>query len=61
MVRGFSPPQWRWLGLGACLQGLVLLLDYFTPLGFADGVLYALPVALGTMARSQRAILLSRS
>lgn len=55
---GWISRQTRWLFGGAALQGLVLMEDYFTPLGFADGVLYALPIAVGTMARSQRTIVL---
>lgn len=51
-----KPMKWGWVGLGVALQAAVLLLDWLTPLGFAHGVLYALPVALGAMARSQRAI-----
>ena len=50
------PIRWRWLAIGTVLQAFVLLVDSLTPLGFADGVLYALPVALGSVARSHRAI-----
>ncbi|RZI85379.1 MAG: PAS domain-containing sensor histidine kinase [Rubrivivax sp.] len=55
-VRPFTPRQWRLLALGCLLQAMVLLVDRFTPLGFSHGVLYALPIALGTVARRQRAI-----
>ncbi len=48
--------EWRWLLFGCLLQGVVLWLDSLTPLGFAHGVLYALPVALGALAFTHRAI-----
>lgn len=47
---------WRWLGVGLCLQVIVLLLDTVTPLGFAHGVLYAPAVLAGFAAGRHAAI-----
>lgn len=51
-----TPDIRLWTLAGCFIQGLVFLGDLATPLGFAHGILYAPPIALGLIARSASSI-----